>query len=529
MKKIVVIFVLLAAVLFADAQNWEWAVGFGSNQLDRSWDMAVSDNNEIVLTGRYSGDFQIGEHELPFTAQADFFIASFNENGAVNWARNISGNGEEIGIGVDCDSQGNVYAIGYFTDTVFVEGQMYVPQSWEVFVVSYDAAGNFRWFYQPHSDGYEIGYGISVSGEDHIYCTGWFQNYLAVTDSDTLYCYGSSDPFIIKLNSDGAVMWGQNFGGESVDYGFKIAADAHDNAYVTGVGGGEWTYGSEQFFKEPGMFVAKINPDKSLEWISDGARAGVNQIACDDYGHSWAAGRMTDTAQFGDYFFTTFEGSDDGYLAAAGTEGGWDYVAAIQSHGNVRNRDVAAHSEQNKNLAVAASFTDTLIFIENRYIAAAEDILIVGYSSQTEPLWALQAGGLDVDVASAIAFDQNGDILCSGWYSGSAEFGDIHLEAEHQYDMNFFIAKISAPQSVDEAKQLNTIKIQPNPVSTIASVYSNEKISSYRLLSIDGKQLLQVRTEVPSESIEIDLGNFPSGHYLLEINEGRQAANIIRK
>ena len=524
MKQLFILFFLL--INFAiQAQTWEWAKGFGSNQVERGWELAVGPNNEIIVTGRYTDTLQIGDFILPHIGLADFFIASFDTDGNVNWANRISGKGEEIGIGTDCDSEGNVYAIGYFTDTITVHGQTYIPQSWEVFIVSYDKNGDFRWLYQPKSDGYEVGYGLAVSGVDNIYATGWFQGDLIIDEADTLHCYGSSDIFLLKLNKDGELLWGNNYGGEQVDYGFKVAADNNDQAYLTGVGGGDWIFNNLQFYKTPGMFLARLQADGTADYVIHGNGAGSLQIACDDFGNAYVAGRMTDTADFENFHFVTFEGSDDGYTAKANADGSWENIFALQANGNIIDRAVAVPEGEYQQLAVGASISDTLVVAGEKFIAEVQDILIIGYSKDGAQNWALQAGGPEVDVPSDMAYDTDGNIIVTGWYTGQADFGDYHLTGESFYDMNFFIAKISSPQSID--KQINTgnePNIFPNPTSNLLQIESrtNTEAIKYRLLSGNGSLVLEGRLSNNNSIQSINLSSLPKGSYILEMISGSQ-------
>ncbi len=76
---------------------------------------------------------------------------------------------------------------------------------------------------------------------------------------------------------------------------------------------------------------------------------------------------------------------------------------------------------------------------------------------------------------------------------------------------------------------LSSLKLFPNPAKDFALVTAKDKIDSYRLYSVLGALIEEVK--VNASSFEIDLRNRPTGIYLLELNAGnaKQVQKLIKK
>jgi hypothetical protein len=73
--------------------------------------------------------------------------------------------------------------------------------------------------------------------------------------------------------------------------------------------------------------------------------------------------------------------------------------------------------------------------------AGSSDAFVAKYSSTGAPVWSVAFGGSDVDVASALAVDSAGDVIVTGYFSGTASFGGPALTSAGLYDV--FLAKYS--------------------------------------------------------------------------------------
>ena len=189
---------------------------------------------------------------------------------------------------------------------------------------------------------------------------------------------------IYKYSPNGELLWYRQFGGSEHDYGTSISVDNVGNVYVTGQFQGTADFGSFNLISTGGMdiFIAKIDSDGNWLWVK---HTGSNSddygrsISVDNVGNVYVTGSFAGTASFGTTTLSS-SGSNDIFIAKMDSEGNW--------------------------------------------------------------LWAEGAGGSSTDVGYSISVDNDGDVYVTGYFEGTADFGNISLSTEGAQDI--FVAKIDS-------------------------------------------------------------------------------------
>ena len=127
--------------------NALWAKSIGSNGSDDSYGIALDSNNNVYVSGRFSGDLTIatvgGNTTLTYTGvnAADILIVKYDTNGNPQWAKGLGGGVGEYADGSDIatDSAGNVYMCGGFNGTLTVGvTTLNSSGSYDGFIVKYN-------------------------------------------------------------------------------------------------------------------------------------------------------------------------------------------------------------------------------------------------------------------------------------------------------------------------------------------------------------------------------------------------------
>ncbi|HEY8402948.1 MAG TPA: SBBP repeat-containing protein, partial [Cytophagaceae bacterium] len=114
-------------------------------------------------------------------------------------------------------------------------------ETYDAFIVKFNANGTRTWTTYYGGLGMEQAYGIAVDGSNNILITGQATFGLPLQTLTGAYnqAFQNSgmnylDAFVLKFNSSGARTWATYYGGNSEDYGTRIATDVAGNILITG-------------------------------------------------------------------------------------------------------------------------------------------------------------------------------------------------------------------------------------------------------------------------------------------------------
>ena len=101
----------------------------------------------------------------------------------------------------------------------------------------------------------------------------------------------------------------------------------------------------------------------------------------------------------------------------------------------------AVATDQAGNILVAGVFEDSMSFGGSSFVSAGlHDIVVAKYNAAGAHLWSKQFGGVDEDVAYGLAVDAAGDVIVTGYFSGTVSFGGTPLTSAGGLDV--FLVKL---------------------------------------------------------------------------------------
>jgi len=188
--------------------------------------------------GSSSGATVIFDNVVLTTAgQRDIFLVKYNSDGIIQWGSSAGGvNSGEEGKAVTCDANGNIYITGMFVDTAaFGNITLIGNGKSDVFIAKYNPQGEIVWAKNAGGPNADVGYAISVDGNGNLYVGGNFDS-LATFGSTLVYANGDTltDAFIALYDVDGNFKWVKTVGGQNSDNCNKIVTDTEGNCYAFG-------------------------------------------------------------------------------------------------------------------------------------------------------------------------------------------------------------------------------------------------------------------------------------------------------
>ncbi|HEV7351294.1 SBBP repeat-containing protein [Telluribacter sp.] len=417
-----------------------WRAGGTSSEEGRG--IAVDGSGNVYVTGYFYGSATFGSTTLTSSGINDVFVIKYNSSGAVQWAQKAGGTNYDMALAIAVDGGDNVYITGYFYgSSTFGSTTLTSSGGADVFVVKYNSSGAVQWAQKAGGTDYDEGQGIAVDGSGNVYVTGYFYG-SATFGSTTLTSSGIYDVFVIKYNSSGAVLWGQQAGGGNSDVGYGIAVDGNGNVYVTGYFQGSATFGSTTLNAYGGndVFVAKYNSSGAVQWVQPAGGVSTEQgrsIAVDGNGNVYVTGSFQGGATFG---FTTLNprGSNDVFVAKYNSSGEvqWAHQAGGTDYDEVQGIAV----DGSGNVYVSGTFYGSATFGNSTLTSiGGADVFVARYNSSGVVQWAQQAGGADGDVGRGIAVDGNGNVYVTGNFWNTAAFGSTTLTSSGSNDV--FVAR----------------------------------------------------------------------------------------
>ena len=213
-----------------------WATLMGSGGGDYIFEMKLDESgNAYVVGGSESSGFD-GALNSYHGGFSDAFISQVNPDGDMNWAMYLGGPDEDIGAGLDLDKYGHLYVTGYTTSITFDEVINSSHGSREAFLTKLVLDGSPQVIWSEFLGGSNQDWGgkVVVDGIGDIFITGPTEstNFTGLSNS---YFGGVLDAYIIKVNYEGTILWGNYIGGNGYEEGLDIALDKFGNVLVTGV------------------------------------------------------------------------------------------------------------------------------------------------------------------------------------------------------------------------------------------------------------------------------------------------------
>jgi len=426
----------------------------GGSSLSAVTGMAVDAGGNLYVTGwTESLDFPIaGSVQAANQGGVDAFVAKFDAAGtALVYATYIGGSGDDRGAAIAVDSAGEAFVTGATASTNFPLVSPIRPAlggSKTAFVLKLNSVGNTL-LYSSYLGGtnYDMGTAIAVDSSGNAYVGGdTLSTNFPVLRAAQSTPGGSTDGFVVKLTSAGALSFSTYLGGSGNEHLGGIAVDSSGNVYV---GGGTFStnfpaVNSIQSASGGGQdaFVAKLNGSGTSIFYSTylGGNGGsasaleqANGIAVDSSGNAYITG-VTSSPNFpitAGAYQVAYNGVQDAFVAKINSAGSaLVYSSYLGGAGLDWGSGIAVDASGN---AYVAGYTSSPDFPTVSGVQAGFNGMYDAFVSKLNATgnaltFSTYYGGTGSDVANAIALDPNANMFAGGQTSSR----DLLLQAPIQ-------------------------------------------------------------------------------------------------
>ncbi|MBC6481642.1 MAG: hypothetical protein GDA56_31700 [Hormoscilla sp. GM7CHS1pb] len=302
---------------FDSEGNLVRAYDFGNTGYDEANSIAIGSNGNAWVLGTFSGSIDIdgdGTNDLT-SSSGDNYLAKFDSEGNFVQALEIYAPHTESGKSIAIDSKDNVWIKGRFFYHLDIDkdGNNDLTNNgddeYDSYFAKFDSEGDLVNVFQIGGSGDDVGHGIAIDKDDHVWTTGSFSGSIDIDEdgnNDLTSNNGSRDGYVAKFDSEGALLFAKNIGGSDRDYSLDIATDSKGDVWVKGQfqgnididgdGTNDLTDGSKEYPFPIDEYVAKFSSNgdfvKALKIGEHGEADHTEAIAIDSNDHLWVTGQF---------------------------------------------------------------------------------------------------------------------------------------------------------------------------------------------------------------------------------------------
>ncbi len=357
-----------------------WARAAGGFYWDEAKAVMVDFNDDIIITGSFglTADFGRGiKLEAGANHSGNLFIAKYNSAGDILWAKGFGDQGDEWGFGLARDFD-TFYVTGFFENGLnFPNQPLNGFGGRDIFVAKFDNNGNLQWARQAGGSGEDIGSSIAVSDNNNIFVTGHFSGSAQFSPNIIRQSLGGHDVFVAKYDETSNVVWVQSAGGAQNDQGKGIAVfsdfidgEPADISVFTGFFAGEWRIGNVRYLTgiaAQNVFLVQFDDNGQVLWAAPrkGEVAGQGRgVEIDRRDATTLTGWFTGSVNF-DGKRMTSSGAEDLFIARYTSDGDhrMDGLSIIRAGGKEPDRGMSvALFDEGSRLAITGDFKGRAYF-----------------------------------------------------------------------------------------------------------------------------------------------------------------------
>ena len=377
---------------------------------------------------------------------------AFQSDNAYN--PSVYSNGRAVGV----DQQGNVYSAGLFNYTIDMDPGSGVfdmaggdPFNYGIFISKLDANGNFVWAKQIPTN-VEFGeIDLKVDRDGNVYVTSQLRNAADMDPGPGVLMMsptGYQDAFVVKLDTDGKLLWAKQFGGPG-DTGAApniLEIDKDNNVIVCG------TFNNTVDF-DPGpgtlnitstahiqSFIVKLSSNGDLIWAKQFGNSPVVysgstivDVRCDAQGNIYTVGTFAGSCDFdpGSAIYTlTANSLQNGFISKLTANGNFVWAKML---GNTTNSSYDMMTSRGieidgmNNIVTTGWFNGSFDFdpgpgVNNVTSAGGDDCYILKLTSNGDFIWVKTIGGSSSDSGNDLALDSDDNIYIAGSFGPTVDY-----------------------------------------------------------------------------------------------------------
>ncbi len=528
MKYLLVLFLITPFLIAAQP------ITINGNGIEASSAIAIDQQKNQYWTGTFGDDINIDGQTLSIVGQEDIFLTKLDSNNTVQWINRLGGLDEDKVNDIALNSQQAPCLVGLFWDdavfdTITLQALIH-PNA--LFITQYSVNGSVIWAKPIRGTGSKLMTSIFIDDLDQIYTTGYFTDTLFI-DSDTLVSVGTEDLFIIKMDSQGNVLWTNQAGYQQQTRPSNIVINSVGEIWIGGSMNGRVIFGSDTLWAESldwDIFLAKYNATGSVQMSK---RFGgtfdnfLNDIAIQN-DELYLTGSFVGLIDFDGQQFQTNQFDADIFIANLNANGLVNWAMPL---GDVENEFGLTIAVEDNRIVTGGYYETNTIIGGQSFTTTTNDQngLLVELNTNGQVIdaseWSGNQSSFVTDLAVfdktfAVTGDFVGDIVIDGLTYNSNGFTDIIL-------LNFNDLNTSTTPLL---KDNYPIPIYPNPATDFISIKLLNTLGFQQVSIVNALGQVIQQSNLVHSMTQLDVSFLSKGIYFLHIknNDGEVVRSFIK-
>ena len=332
----------------------DWVKTYGGSQDDFARSVIPTlDGNFLVFGNTSSINGNIVDKTIEVS---DYWLLKLDFNGNVIWSKTYGGSDEDVGQEVIQTTDGGYVIVGYSKsndiDASNNEGQ---HDNW---ILKLDNNGNILWEKSFGFAGHDHAYSVIETMDGGLFMTGFLDITASEGEGSTVrnFRHGIGEFWCHKLDANGNVEWRNYFGGSNNDRSFDVV-QANDGGYVVTGFSESSDFDISNSNGSYDFWVIKINSEGDLIWEKSLGGSEIDQarsiIKTVDNAYIIAGNSFSNdgdiASNLGSSDFLLIKISDNGNLIWSKNFGGSQFDFATSINKSIDGYLVTGYSKSNDN------------------------------------------------------------------------------------------------------------------------------------------------------------------------------------
>jgi hypothetical protein len=506
MKKLIFIILCISGALNGLAQI----------TFQKTYDISTINNNGSCIKQTFDGGYIVTSFEATYsTGGEDVYLMKTDAHGAILWTKTFGGTNTDNGFHIQQTSDSGYIITGYTTS--FGTGKE------NIYMIKTKANGDTLWT-KTYGGTSNVVANCVVQTKDGGY----------IATGKTQISMSNADAYLVKINSNGQMLWSKTFGDTDYDEGFSVQETGNGDIIIAGSSG--WA----------DMSLIKTNSSGNILWAKTYGSSNM------EFGYSVQQTTDDGFIMLGDAYSNT--GDADFYLVKTDSNGNHEWS---KTYGGISNEYSGTAKQTIDGGYILTGSTQS-------FGAGDYDVYLIKTNSAGDTLWTKTYGGSYSEIAGYDCMQQTTDkgyiisaFASSFSTSGQKELYLIKTDSLGNSGCNEFSTQtiVSSPQTVvsspiiptsslgtggntttivgnggiattlclqlginEDTYNENIIGISPNPSADFIFVNYEIKTkhSKFEIIDMMGNTVLMPQEIQP----KIDISKLSKGLYLLKVTDG---------